>query len=97
MLVAVGWSMLMLGGFGIESNSTVLRSMDVNQRLPGVHGRPGTLNKLIFRTMSQAVLAEAVFRNILYYIHHTKHIRQGSAIACSYFLMYVCFTSNRVE
>ena len=41
--------------------------------------------------MSQAVLAEAVLSNVLYYIEHTKHIRQGSAIACRIFLLSVCF------
>ena len=45
--------------------------------------------------MSRAVLAEAVLSNILHYIHHTKHIRQGSAIACRNFLMSVCFHKHK--
>ena len=43
------------------------------------------------RTMSRAVLAEAVLSNVLYYIHNTKHIRHGNAISCRNFLMSVCF------
>ena len=75
----------------LKVSSIVLCCVDVNRRLPGAYGHPGTLNKFIFRTMSRAVLAEAVCSNILYYIHHTKHIGQGSAIACRNFLVSVCF------
>ena len=41
--------------------------------------------------MYQAVVAEAVLSNVLHFIEHTKHIRQGSAIACRNFLLSVCF------
>ena len=43
------------------------------------------------RTMSRAVLAEAVLSNVLYYIHNTRHIRQGNAISC-----YVSLLSQTV-
>ena len=45
--------------------------------------------------MAREVLAEAVLSNILYFIHTTKHIRQGSAIACRNFLMSVCFHKHK--
>jgi len=45
--------------------------------------------------MAREVLAEAVLSNILYFIHSTKHIRQGSAIACRNFLMSVCFHKHK--
>ena len=41
--------------------------------------------------MSRAVVAEAVLSNVLHYINETKHIRQGSAIACRNFLLSICF------
>ena len=64
----------------------------VKRSLPGVHARPGTYNNYSnYSTMSRAVLAEAVLSNVLYYIEHTKYIRQGSAIACRNFLLSVCF------
>ena len=49
------------------------------------------VQQLFYCTMSRAVLAEAVLSNVLYYIEHTKYIRQGSAIACRNFLLSVCF------
>ena len=49
------------------------------------------VQQLFYCTMSRAVLAEAVLSNVLYYIQHTKYIRQGSAIACRNFLLSVCF------
>ena len=59
--------------------------------MPGVCDRPGTHTNLFPSMMSQAVVAEAVLSNVLHYINHTKHIRQGSAIACRNFLLSVCF------
>ena len=49
------------------------------------------VQQLFYSTMSRAVVAEAVLSNVLYYIEHTKYIRQGSAIACRNFLLSVCF------
>ena len=62
-----------------------------NFTVPGVRDRPGTHNNLFPSMMSRAVVAEAVLSNVLDYINHTKHIRQGSAIACRNFLLSVCF------
>ena len=62
-----------------------------NFAVPGVRDRPGTNNNLFPSMMSRAVVAEAVLSNVLHYINHTKHIRQGSAIACRNFLLSVCF------
>ena len=49
------------------------------------------VQQLFYSTMSRAVVAEAVLSNVLYYIEHTKYLRQGSAIACRIFLQSVCF------
>ena len=52
----------------------------VKRCLPGLHARSGTYNN--FHILQCLELC---------YIQHTKHIRQGSAIACRNFLLSVCF------
>ena len=64
--------------------------------MPGVPDRPGTQNNLFPSIMSRAVVAEAVLSNVLHYINETKHIRQGSAIACRNFLLSICFHKHSI-
>ena len=64
--------------------------------MPGVPDRPGTQNNLFPSIMSRAVVAEAVLSNVLHYINETKHIRQGSAIACRNFLLSICFHNHSI-
>ena len=64
--------------------------------MPGVPDRPGMHNNLFPSIMSRAVVAEAVLSNVLHYINETKHIRQGSAIACRNFLLSICFHKHSI-
>ena len=61
-----------------------------NLTLPGMLARPGTLH-LNDDTMSQAQIAEALLRNVLFFFNSTKHIKQGAVISCRQFLLAVFF------
>ena len=61
-----------------------------NLTLPGMLARPGTLH-LNDNTMSRAQIAEALLRNVLFFLDSTKNLKQGAVISCRQFLLAVCF------